>query len=49
MPPRKEPCCLWILSADDSSEKMLLNERVLMPVGVLRVLLHKILAGAGNA
>lgn len=39
MPPRKELCCLWIFRAEESSEKMLLKDRVLMPVGVLRVLL----------
>lgn len=42
MPPRKEPCCLWILSAEESSEKMLLKERVLMPVDVLRVFLGEV-------
>ena len=48
MPPRKEPCCLWIFSAEDSSEKMLLKERVLMPVGVLCVLLPLLLAAESN-
>ena len=45
MPPKKEPCCLWIFRAEESSEKMLLKDRVLMPVDVLRVFLAEVSFG----